>query len=294
MNYLNPWILALRPKTVTMSLVPVAVGAVVAVVESGNYSLDYPLLGVIFITALLIQIGTNLYNDAGDALRGADGEDRLGPVRVVSSGLLPLATVQRVAKLSFFGALLSGCWLVWVGGLPILTIGILSIGAGIAYTGGSRPIAYTIFGELFVFLFFGLAAVMGTTYLLIFSWSMLALLLGSALGMLAAAVLVVNNYRDIDGDSLVGKNTLAVKLGKSATRILYLFLIFTPFILVQLFADLMQGIQLQLIWLAFPFALYLGREIYRTPHGVELNRVLELSVKLQLLFAILIILGVLL
>jgi len=287
----NPWWLAIRPKTLSMAVVPVAVGGVIAYVEGGGIEMLHLL--VILIAAVLIQVGTNLYNDAGDALRGADTPGRLGPKRAVAEGWLAVRVVQRAAYISFGLALLAGIYLIQVGGVPILLIGLLSIASGLGYTAGRYPIAYTLMGEFFVFLFFGVIAVVGTVWILLESWSVMALWSGSAIGSIAAAVLVVNNYRDIETDQPVGKHTLAVCLGKTATRRLYLLLILLPFVLVvgmghpQLYPNLLW-IEL----LALPFALYLGWSIYRTPHGRGLNRLLEQTAQLQLLFGGLFMLGV--
>lgn len=286
-----PWWLAIRPKTLSMAIVPVVVGAAIAHVEGGMFE---PIrLLAILLAAILIQIGTNLYNDAGDALRGADGPDRLGPKRAVAEGWLEISVVQRAAYASFAVALLIGIYLVQLGGVPILLIGLLSIGAGLGYTAGRVPIAYTFLGELFVFLFFGVVAVVGTVWLLSESWSMAALWSGSALGLIAAAVLVVNNYRDIETDAPAGKRTLAVWLGKNRIRHLYLLLMLLPFILMRVVEEALQRPYLLLsILLALPLALYLGWSIYRTPHGYALNRLLVQTAQYQLLFGGLFILGV--
>ncbi len=287
----NPWWLAIRPKTLTMAMVPVLLGAVIADAEQGQFR---PLLfAAILLAALLIQIGTNLYNDAGDALRGADGPDRLGPKRAVAEGWLSAVVVQRAALGSFAGALLVGLYLVQVGGWPILLIGVLSLVAGIGYTAGRLPIAYTGLGELFVFLFFGVVAVSGTVWLMAESWSSTALWSGSAIGLIAAAVLVVNNYRDIDTDRPVGKRTLAVWLGKSNTRHLYLLLLLAPFLLVVGLVDQLQKPHiLWVVGLSLPLALYLIRSIYRLPHGQVLNRLLAQTAQLQLLFGGLLMVGI--
>ncbi|MBC8519513.1 MAG: 1,4-dihydroxy-2-naphthoate polyprenyltransferase [Gammaproteobacteria bacterium] len=286
----SPWLQAVRPKTLSMAVIPVLLGAVVAHTESALFK---PLLlSLVLLAALLIQIGTNLYNDVGDAERGADGPDRLGPKRMVAAGVLSAGSVRKAAILSFFGAFVIGVALVVVGGLPIIFIGLSSIAAGIAYTGGRLPIAYTFMGELFVFLFFGVVAVMGTTYLITLQWSSTALLVGSVIGLLAAAVLVVNNYRDIDTDRAVGKNTLAVTLGAALTRVLYLTLLLTPFLVLLVLSEQLQ--KPLLIWVmmpALPVSLYLGRKIYLLPHGRGLNQLLAQTAQLQLLFGILMMFG---
>lgn len=287
----NPWLLAIRPKTLSMAMVPVAMGAAIAHVESGSIAW-LPLLAIL-MAALLIQVGTNLYNDAGDALRGADGPNRLGPQRAVASGWLSAHAVQRAAQFSFAVAVLIGIYLVLLGGWPILLLGVLSVAAGVGYTGGRTPIAYTFLGELFVFLFFGVAAVVGTVWILSAQWSGSALWSGSAVGLIAAAVLVVNNYRDMDTDEPVGKRTLAVHLGRNNTRHLYLLLLLLPFALLMEVIDPLQ--RPNILWSVLPllpYALYLGWSIYRMPHGEQLNRLLLQTAQLQLLFGVLFVFGV--
>ncbi len=288
---IQPWLLAIRPKTLSMAVVPVMMGAAISHVESGV--VQGGALLAILLAALLIQVGTNLYNDAGDALRGADGPERLGPQRAVASGWLTVASVQRAAHFSFAVAILVGGYLVLLGGWPILLLGLLSVVAGVAYTGGRTPIAYTFLGELFVFLFFGVAAVVGTVWILSAQWSDSALWSGSAVGLIAAAVLVVNNYRDIDTDEPVGKRTLAVHLGRDKTRHLYLLLLLLPFVLLMEVIDPLQ--RPNILWSVLPllpYALYLGGSIYRLPHGVALNRLLVQTAQLQLLFGVLFVFGV--
>ncbi len=288
----NPWVQAIRPQTLSLSLVPVMVGSAIAQSEQQQFSVI--LFSAIVVAALLIQIGTNLYNDVGDALRGADGPGRLGPKRVVAEGWLSAAQVRRVARACFAAALLVGVYLVQQGGVPILMLGIAAIISGIAYTAGPRPIAYTGLGELFVFLYFGLLAVGGTVWLMQQSWSVGTLWAGSAVGLIAAAVLVVNNYRDIETDRPVGKKTLAVLLGRERTRRLYTLLILFPF--VSAYGTMVMLEREQLFWvmiLAFPVALYLVRLIYRLPHGQALNRLLRLTAQFQLLFSTLLMIGIL-
>ena len=193
-------------------MVPVLVGSVQGGVDSGV--LVWPIMLVAVFAALLIQVGTNLHNDAADFEHGADiSSTRIGPPRATAQGWLTLAQVRNGATLSFSLAMVMGSYLVWQGGWPILAIGLLSIVAGWSYTGGPKPIAYVGLGELFVFVFFGLVAVAGSYYLQTAALHWPALITGAMLGMPAAAVLVVNNYRDLDNDRQAGKNTLAVRLG---------------------------------------------------------------------------------
>jgi 1,4-dihydroxy-2-naphthoate octaprenyltransferase len=182
--------------------------------------------------SILIHGGTNLQNDVGDFRRGADGAGRIGPPRATTEGWLPAAQVQFAAILCFTLAFVPGAYLVVQGGWPIVAIGLASVAAGAVYTAGPRPVAYSGWGEAFVILFFGLVAVGGMYYLHAGTTSATALLAGAALGLLAAAVLVVNNLRDIDSDRRIGKNTLAVRRGVRFTLLEYALLLHAPFALV--------------------------------------------------------------
>lgn len=214
---LRAWWAAARPATLSIAVVPVVVGTALAWRDAGP--IDWIVALVALVAAMLIQIGTNLFNDVGDYERGADTPDRLGPPRATAMGWLPPADVRRAAATSFGLALVLGAYLVSVGGWPILAIGLASVAAGIAYTGGPRPIAYTASGEFFVFVFFGIVATTGSHFLQADRFSPAALIAGTILGALAAAVLVVNNYRDLDSDLRAGKITLAVRIGRAATRV---------------------------------------------------------------------------
>ncbi|MFL5871632.1 MAG: 1,4-dihydroxy-2-naphthoate polyprenyltransferase, partial [Solirubrobacterales bacterium] len=175
------------------------------------------------------QIGTNLANDYSDAKRGADPEDRLGPVRVTSSGLVAPRRVLYATWLAFGVAVIAGIYLATVAGWIIIAVGAASIAAGVLYTGGPRPYGYAGLGELFVFLFFGLVAVNGSYYVQVEHLDWLPFCLSISVGMLSTAILVVNNVRDIDTDRRAGKRTLAVRLGRERTRKLYLALILGAF-----------------------------------------------------------------
>jgi len=287
------WLLASRPKTLTVSIVPVMVGSSIAYAETGSIAW-LPLL-VALLAAMLIQIGTNLHNDVSDFERGADNAERVGPARATASGWLAPGAVRRAAFTCFGLAVLLGIYLVWHGGWPIFLLGLCSIAAGLAYTGGPRPIAYSALGELFVWLFFGLGAVMGSYYLqtLQLDWS--AFVAASMVGLFAAAVIVVNNYRDLDSDRKIGKNTLAVRIGRGASQAEYALLLFTPYLLLPLLAYLSHsgwGVGLPL--LSLPLALSLWQRFRREQPGPVFNRILAQTAQLQLGFGILLIIGLLL
>lgn len=215
------WILAARPKTLTAAAAPVVAGTGVAAHHDGAVLL--PALAAL-VGALLIQVATNLANDYYDFVRGTDNEERVGPTRVTQAGILPPATVRRGMLVTLMLAFLVGVYLVWVGGWPIVVIGLASLGCAVAYTGGPYPLAYHGLGDLFVFVFFGVVAVSGTTYVQTFDWPPDALLAGVGLGALSTAILVVNNLRDLPTDARAGKRTLAVRLGPIGTKVEYLVL----------------------------------------------------------------------
>ena len=280
------WWLASRPATLSIAVVPVVVGTALAWRDAGT--IDWVVAGVALVAAMLIQIGTNLFNDVGDYERGADLPDRLGPPRATAMGWLAAADVRRAAATSFGLAMVLGAYLVSVGGWPILAIGLASVVAGIAYTGGPRPIAYTASGEFFVFVFFGVVATTGTHFLQAGRFSAAALIAGTILGALAAAVLVVNNYRDLDSDLRAGKITLAVRIGRAATRVEFAALVAAAFALLPLLGTATHaGTWVALPLAAAPFAAALVVGFWRAPITTVLNRFLKRTAQLQLAFGIL-------
>jgi 1,4-dihydroxy-2-naphthoate octaprenyltransferase len=283
---LRAWWAAARPATLSISVVPVVVGTALAWRDAG--AIDWVVAAVALVAAMLIQIGTNLFNDVGDYERGADLPDRLGPPRATAMGWVAPAEVRRAAATSFGLAMVLGAYLVSVGGWPILAIGLASVVAGIAYTGGPRPIAYTASGEFFVFVFFGIVATAGTHFLQTGRFSAAALIAGTILGALAAAVLVVNNYRDMDSDQRAGKITLAVRIGRAATRVEFAALVAAAFALVPLLGTVTRaGAWVALPLAAAPFALALVVGFWRAPITTVLNHFLKRTAQLQLAFGIL-------
>ncbi|MBP6189872.1 MAG: 1,4-dihydroxy-2-naphthoate polyprenyltransferase, partial [Azonexus sp.] len=264
------WFLACRPKTLSVSLSPVLVGSAIAWHDSGAL-LWLPLLAAA-LGAAFIQIGTNLFNDVGDFLRGTDTPDRLGPKRATAEGWLTPGKVTAGAWLSFALAFVCGIVLVWHGGWPIVAIGLASLAAGWAYTGGPKPIAYGPLGEVFVFIFFGLVAVGGSYYLQTFSLTATALAAAALVGIHAAAVITVNNYRDLDGDARNGKNTLAVRLGRPATRRIYAAEMLAPYVLLPLLAGL--GWPGALPLLSLPLAFRLIHRFHHEAPGPAFNDIL--------------------
>jgi 1,4-dihydroxy-2-naphthoate octaprenyltransferase len=245
--------------------------------------------------ALFIQVGTNLSNDYSDARRGADAEDRLGPVRVTAGGLVPPKQVLVATYVSFGLAVLAGAYLIAVAGWQLLLVGAASILAGVLYTGGPKPYGYEGLGELFVFLFFGVVAVAGSFFVQVKHLEWEAFALAVPVGLLAAAILVVNNVRDIDSDRRAGKRTLAVRLGRERTRKLFAVTVYLAFVLAPvtwLFGPLRAWVLLP--WLTVPLAAQIVRAVRNRTDGPSLNQALAQTGMLQLAFCVLLCAGLLL
>lgn len=285
------WLTAARPATLSAAVAPVLVGTALAAGE-GEFR---PLVFVATLTAaLLIQIGTNLANDLFDYERGADNAGRLGPPRVTQSGLIPPGQVRAATYLSFGAAAAIGLYLVFVGGWPILAIGVASVAAGLAYTGGPWPLGYHSLGDLFVFVFFGLAAVAGTYYLQAETLTAQALLAALPVGLTVTAIIVVNNLRDIETDRRAGKMTLAVRLGDRATRWQYVLLVGGAYVLLPSLMLAGASAWVGLAALTLPVALGLCRSVLSGTGGRALNPVLKQTARLHLAFGSLLALGLLL
>ena len=210
------WLAALRPRTLPAALAPVLVGSALAW-RDGRFSAAAAILCLGF--AVLVQVGTNFANDYYDFVRGADNASRVGPRRAVAAGLVTPATMRTVMWLTFAVAFVVGLTLIRWGGPWLLVIGVASIVCGVAYTGGPWPLAYHGLGDVFVFIFFGLVAVGATYFVQAGSISTGVIVAAVPVGLLAANILVVNNYRDADTDALAGKRTLVVRLGRGAARV---------------------------------------------------------------------------
>jgi 1,4-dihydroxy-2-naphthoate octaprenyltransferase len=286
------WLMAARIRTLPAAVAPVLVGTSLA-----GYAGTFHVLRFIaaLIGAIFIQVGTNLSNDYSDARRGADTEDRLGPVRVTAGGLVPPRQVLVATYVSFGVAVLAGVYLIAVAGWQLLLIGVASILAGVLYTGGPRPYGYEGLGELFVFLFFGIVAVAGSYFAQTkhFVWEAFALAV--PVGLLASAILVVNNVRDIDTDRRAGKKTLAVRLGRERTRLLYAVMVYGAYVLAPitwLFGPLDLWVVLPV--LSLPIAVPLVGQVRSRSDGPGLNIALAQTGILQLSFCMLLAAGVLL
>jgi len=282
------WLLASRPKTLFAAFVPVVVGASLAYAD-GKISLYLSTMAL--ICSILIQIGTNFSNDLQDFLKGADNKNRIGPLRVLNSGLVSEATMKNAIKIVFGFAFILGLIIVFNSGILILIIGILSILAGLAYTSGPYPIAYNGLGDFASFIFFGVVGTIGTYYLNTGEISALSFIASIPVGALVTNILVVNNYRDIEQDKVSGKNTLAVKLGKTFTRFEYIILLTASFLVpLLIYMNYSYSLWIFLPYLTMPLAYKLIIMMFKYA-GKDLNKTLELTAKFSALFGLLFALG---
>jgi 1,4-dihydroxy-2-naphthoate polyprenyltransferase len=286
------WILASRPRTLPAAIAPVLVGTALGAAEDEFRVLPFvaALVGSTFI-----QIGTNLSNDYSDARRGADTEDRLGPVRVTAGGLMPPRHVLVGTYVAFAIAVVAGLYLAAVAGWELLVVGVASILAGVLYTGGPRPYGYEGLGELFVFVFFGIVAVVGSYYVQTEQLRWEAFALAVPVGLLSSAILVVNNVRDIDTDRRAGKHTLAVRLGRDRARLLFMAMVVLSF-LAPVATIALGGLTawLLLTLAAVPLAVPLVRTVSSRTDGPALNAALAGTGRLLAVFSLLLSAGVLL
>jgi 1,4-dihydroxy-2-naphthoate octaprenyltransferase len=285
------WLMAARLRTLPAAVAPVLVGTSLALGGGHFRPLAFvaALLGAVFI-----QVGTNLSNDYSDARRGADTEDRLGPVRVTAGGLVPPGRVLFATYVTFGLAVLCGVYLVAVAGWELVAVGAISILAGVLYTGGPRPYGYEGLGELFVFLFFGIVAVSGSYFVQVRELPWEAYACAVPVGLLASAILVVNNVRDLETDRRAGKRTLAVRLGRARTRTLYTAMVAGAFVLAPL-PWLLGSMTAWLLlpWCAIPLAVLLVKIVRTRVDGPTLNGALARTGALQLVFCLLFSAGIL-
>jgi 1,4-dihydroxy-2-naphthoate octaprenyltransferase len=289
---LRLWIIAARPRTLPAAIAPVLVGTALA----GTEDVFRPLAFVCaLIGSVFIQIGTNLSNDYSDARRGADTEDRLGPVRVTAGGLMPPKQVLVGTYVAFGIAVGAGAYLIAIAGWQLLVVGAASILAGVLYTGGPRPYGYEGLGELFVFLFFGVVAVVGSYYVQTENLHWTAFALSVPVGLLVSAILVVNNVRDIETDRRAGKRTLAVRIGRERARRLFAAMLVLAFV-VPVAVWLAGGLSawLLLTFAAFPLVPPLVRTVSTRTDGPSLNRALADTGRLVAVFSLLLAAGELL
>jgi 1,4-dihydroxy-2-naphthoate polyprenyltransferase len=286
------WILASRPRTLPAAIAPVLVGTALAAYEDEFHVL--PFLAAM-VGSTFIQIGTNLSNDYSDARRGADTEDRLGPVRVTAGGLMPPKHVLAGTYIAFGIAVAAGLYLAAVAGWELLVVGVASILAGVLYTGGPRPYGYEGLGELFVFVFFGIVAVVGSYYVQTEELRWEAFALAVPVGLLSSAILVVNNVRDIDTDRRAGKHTLAVKLGRERARVLFTAMVVLSFaapVVILALGGLTPWLLITLA--ALPLGVPLIKTVSSRSDGPALNAALAGTGRLLAVFSVLLSAGVLL
>ena len=304
---MNRWLIGARPRTLPAAVVPVAIGAACAldvprgrgwwpeswrsdpiIVIGDDFGPVWWRVAMALIVSLALQVGVNYANDYSDGVRGTD-DVRVGPARLVAGGLAPATSVRRAAFTAFGVAAVAGFTVVLATSPWLLVVGVAAIAAGWFYTGGSRPYGYSGLGELFVFVFFGLVATVGTTYVAVETITWLSILMGCAVGGLACALLVINNLRDIPTDREVGKRTLAVRLGDRRTRWLYAALLGSAFILVVVAALDRTWVLLALA--AVPLAVTPTRTVLNGAAGPELIGVLGDTGRLQLAFGLLATVG---
>ncbi len=285
------WLRAARPQTLPASFVPILAGASLAWYHS-VFRWDASLVAL--LCALLIQIGTNFANDYYDFLKGADTPDRIGFERATAAGLITPNAMFRATYLTMALAFVLGLFLVWIGGWIILVIGLLSLLFGVLYTGGPFPLGYNGLGDLFVFIFFGIVAVMGTYYVNALQWSVQSFWLSVPVGALCVNILVVNNLRDIEQDKQTGKRTLGVLLGEKALQTEYLLLVIVSFLTPFIFFLLYNfSLWIFLPFLSLPFALQLIHHIWYHDDKRELNQTLERTAKFMVFFGALLSIGIL-
>ncbi len=281
---LRVWLLAIRPATLPASTAGVVVGLGAALATGAPFR-PATALGCL-VVALLLQVLSNLANDLSDFRKGADTPDRAGPTRVAAAGLVTERQLEVAIGLVIAAAGIVGLWLVWIGGWVLLALGIMAVAAALAYTGGPWPYGYRGLGEVFVFVFFGLVAVAGTAYLQALRLDPLFAVAAIPVGALTAAILVVNNLRDIPTDRAAGKRTLAVLMGRERTAVEYAGLVALAYVVPVALLFTGHGV-LQLLPLAtIPLAAPLLRTVRGFVEPRELNPVLKGTARLDLAFAL--------
>ena len=268
---MNSWLLAARLKTLPAAISPVILGSSLAF-HDGYFHIF--ICTMTLLAAVLIQIGANFANDVFDFEKGSDREDRLGPTRATQAGLISAEKMKKAIWLIFSLAICVGFYLAFIGGFPIIIIGLTSIAAAIAYTAGPYPLGYHGFGDVFVFIFFGIIAVPGTYYLQSGTINAMSIWMGGIMGMLSTAILVVNNLRDAETDKLSGKKTLAVRFGTKFSKIQYSILMLVPFMIPLSFWWITKNeLSFLIIICVLPIALYLIRQVFVLT-GRDLNPIL--------------------
>ncbi|MBO6534715.1 MAG: 1,4-dihydroxy-2-naphthoate polyprenyltransferase [Balneolaceae bacterium] len=289
---INIWVQAARPKTLAAAFTPVLIGAAIALHDGAFQAI---VTFVALWCAFLIQIGTNFANDYFDFIKGADTDERIGFERATAAGLIAPKTMLQATILVMAVAFFSGLYLVWIGGWTILIIGVLSLIFGILYTGGPFPLGYNGLGDVFVFIFFGIVAVMTTYYVNALEWSEATFWASLAVGALCTNILVINNLRDVEQDAKVGKRTLGVLFGETALKFEYTLMLALAFAIPPHFhVQLDYAIWIYLPFLSLPLALFHLRKVWTETHKPNLNKVLEQTAQLMAIYGILFSMGVIL
>ena len=278
---MNKWILGARPRTLPAAIAPVVVASALVGADFNWFRAALALK-----VAVWLQIGVNFANDYSDGVKGTD-EDRVGPIRLVGSGLATAKSVKSAAFISFGIASIAGAWLAFLTSPLLIVIGVFSIAAAWGYTGGKNPYGYRGLGELSVFLFFGVIATMGTYYAQTEEITLLSFIVSIPMGALSCAILAINNLRDRPKDELVGKLTVAVRIGDRKARVMYVALLALAHIAA--IATLIPTTLLTLV--ALPITLSISRQVLSGISGKELIPVLGKTAKLQMIFSILLAVG---
>ncbi len=282
------YVKAARPKTLTASWIPVLVGTVLAFKQSGLFNL------VVFICALLsslfIQVATNYINDAIDFKKGADSTGRIGPERMTHGGFVDYKEMMGLGLLSLLVAGIFGVPVIVAGGYPIILIGITSLVLAYAYTGGPFPLAYLGLGDIFVYFFFGLVAVGGSDYVQVLKISPQIFVAGSQIGLLAVALIAINNFRDAREDVKVGKKTLAVRFGSKFSRIEITVASFLPYVIGILYCKYFWATYLPIIGIILP--IFITYKVWKTEVSTDYNKYLSLAGLHHMIFGILLVIGI--
>lgn len=289
---LKIWVEAARPKTLAAAFVPVLVGATIAYQHE---LINWMATTVALICAFLIQIGTNFANDYFDFVKGADTDERIGFERATAKGLISPKTMLNATIIFMALAFVFGLYLVWVGGTVVLIIGLLSLLFGVLYTGGPFPLGYNGLGDLFVFIFFGIVAVMTTYYVNTLAWSVDTFWASLAVGALCTNILVVNNLRDAEQDKIAGKKTLGVLFGETMLKVEYTLMLLLAFAIPpHFYFQLDYEVWIFLPFLILPVALLHTKTIWTETEKRNLNQQLEKTAKFMTLFGLLFSIGIIL
>ena len=278
MTSVSKWVAGARPRTLVAAIAPVMVATAFA---GSQWSPGRALLAL--TVSLSLQIGVNYANDYSDGVRGTDS-NRIGPTRLVASELATASSVKNASFISFFVAIIAGTLLAFNTSVWLIAVGLISILAAWGYTGGKKPYGYLGFGELAVFIFFGIVATVGSYYVQVEQISSSALLLSIPMGSLSCAILVINNLRDLNQDKLVSKRTMAVKLGDANTRIFYLLLLVLAQVSAAAAASINNYALLTLLWL--PLTYSAANQVLKGASGKELITILGKTSRLQFLLAL--------